>query len=202
MADETGRWAEVTPDCRVMDVALPGTMQSHVLVQLKLYPAEMTEICTLIRQEKVADAREFIKRKLPKVELALDTIINALVKENESRKKALSHPENPRKVAAARLGHMGDELLDKMQKPGQREAMKEAFDASPEEMGEAARSPRALDKTIVKQYYVRCTYCGKRCSNDMPIDIIVRAVVECPECAEDNETDEERFAREKRSQRS
>jgi hypothetical protein len=31
-----------------------------------------------------------------------------------------------------------DEMLDRMQKPGQREAMQSAFEATPEELGEAA----------------------------------------------------------------
>jgi hypothetical protein len=31
-----------------------------------------------------------------------------------------------------------DEMLDRMQQPGQREAMQSAFEATPEELGEAA----------------------------------------------------------------
>lgn len=34
--------------------------------------------------------------------------------------------------------------------------------------------------------YVRCSRCGKRVSNEVPDDLIVRAWVECPECVERN----------------
>lgn len=32
--------------------------------------------------------------------------------------------------------------------------------------------------------YVGCSRCGKRVSNDVGVDIIVRAYIECPECVE------------------
>ena len=35
-------------------------------------------------------------------------------------------------------GNWADELLEKLQQPGQREAMQKAFDAKPEELGKAA----------------------------------------------------------------
>lgn len=30
--------------------------------------------------------------------------------------------------------------------------------------------------------HVRCSRCGARCSNDVPVELVVRAFVECPEC--------------------
>lgn len=33
-------------------------------------------------------------------------------------------------------------------------------------------------------YYIQCTKCGKRVSNFVETEIVVRAYVECPECVE------------------
>lgn len=36
--------------------------------------------------------------------------------------------------------------------------------------------------------YVRCSRCGRRCSRDVPGELVVRAWIECPECIEGDDT--------------
>jgi hypothetical protein len=43
-----------------------------------------------------------------------------------------------------------DEMLDRMQAPGQREAMQSAFSATPKELGEAAVKQASNDAEIVR----------------------------------------------------
>lgn len=48
------------------------------------------------------------------------------------------------------------------------EEVRDALDA-------LAESPGSTD-------HVRCSRCGRRCSNEVPVELVVRAWVECPEC--------------------
>jgi hypothetical protein len=43
---------------------------------------------------------------------------------------------------------------------------------------------------------LRCTYCSKIVSTEVPDDTVVRAVLECPECVEKNDPEENGYVEE------